>query len=54
VRLKHFEGLTFEEMAVRARESVPTMKARYYRAMIRLESAVRKQRAKEDAHGHST
>jgi RNA polymerase sigma factor (sigma-70 family) len=51
LRLKHFEGLTFEEMAARVRASVPTMKARYYRAMNRFKSIVTSQRRKEDAHG---
>lgn len=36
VRLKHFEELTFEEIAARRAESVNTVKTRYYRALERL------------------
>ncbi len=36
VRLKHFEALTFEEIAVRLSVSPNTAKSRYYRALERL------------------
>lgn len=36
VRLKHFEQLTFEEIADRHGESPNTIKTRYYRALVRL------------------
>lgn len=36
VRLKHFEDLTFEEIAARRSEPINTVKTRYYRALERL------------------
>jgi RNA polymerase sigma-70 factor (ECF subfamily) len=36
VRLKHFSELTFEEIAVRERAPLATVKSRYYRAMEKL------------------
>ncbi len=38
VVLKHFEGLTFEEMGARLEVPVSTLKARYYKGIARLES----------------
>jgi RNA polymerase sigma-70 factor (ECF subfamily) len=40
VRLKHFEDLTFEQIAERQHESVNTVKTRYYRALERLKLAL--------------
>lgn len=37
VRLKHFEDLTFDEIAARLGGSVSTLKTRYYRAMAQLQ-----------------
>lgn len=42
VRMKHFEGLTFEQMAERTGVSANTMKTRYYRGLERLEGIVGK------------
>lgn len=36
IRIKHFEGLTFEEIGQRLRISPNTAKTRYYRGMLRL------------------
>lgn len=36
IRLKLLEGLTFDEIAARARSSPNTIKARYYRGLLRL------------------
>lgn len=38
ISLKHFEGLTFEEMSIRLKTAVSTLKTRYYRGMTKLES----------------
>ncbi|MCC7011638.1 MAG: sigma-70 family RNA polymerase sigma factor [Planctomycetes bacterium] len=40
VRLKHFQELTFEEIAARRREPLNTIKTRYYRALERLRSVL--------------
>ncbi len=37
VRLRHLEGLSFQEAATRLQLSVTACKARYYRAMVRVE-----------------
>ena len=38
VALKHYEGLTFEEMAQRLGIPASTLKTRYYKGMSRLEA----------------
>jgi RNA polymerase sigma-70 factor (ECF subfamily) len=40
IRLKHFEGLTFEEIAVRLHSSTNTVKTRYYRGLGKLRQAL--------------
>ncbi len=42
VRLKHFEGITFEEISARLGISSNTAKSRYYRALRRLKSMLSK------------
>jgi RNA polymerase sigma-70 factor (ECF subfamily) len=42
LRLKHFEGLTFEEMAARLASSPNTIKTRYYRALEKLRQELRR------------
>ena len=41
LRLKHFEGLTFAEIARRMGSPENTVKARYYRGLARLERMLR-------------
>ena len=41
IRLKHFDGLTFAEIALRAQEPENTVKTRYYRGLRRLEQLLR-------------
>jgi len=41
VRLKHFEDLTFEDIAARAGTSLSTVKTRYYRGIARLHERLR-------------
>lgn len=41
LRMKHFDGLSFDEMATRQQISTPAVKARYYRALARLEELMR-------------
>jgi len=54
LRLRHYEGLTFEEMAQHCRTSVAAAKMRYYRALSRLEEIVTGQKQREDEqHGRS-
>jgi RNA polymerase sigma-70 factor (ECF subfamily) len=54
LRLKHYEGLTFEELAARAGISVTGIKARYYRGLARLEAIVAAQQQKEDVRGRAS
>lgn len=52
VRLKHFRGLTFEELSSFLGQPVSTIKSRYYRAVTRLEALlkpVRRTRRRETA-----
>lgn len=42
IRLKHFEDLTFEEIAAYTKTSANTLKTRYYRARLQLESCLRR------------
>lgn len=48
LRLKHWEGLTFEEMAARLGTSVANAKARYYRGLARLEEIVHADERREN------
>lgn len=48
MRLKHWEGLTFEEMAVRMGTSTASAKDRYYRGLIRLTEIMQSAQAQED------
>ena len=41
IRIKHFEGLTFEEIGARLAIPANTAKTRYYRGMVKLEKALR-------------
>lgn len=45
ISLKHFEGLTFEELGERLAIPTSTAKTRYYRGMVRLERILRKGRS---------
>jgi RNA polymerase sigma-70 factor (ECF subfamily) len=51
LRMRHFEGLSFEDMAVRLRVTLTAVKGRYYRGLARLEAIVAEQRRKEDVRG---
>jgi len=42
VRMKHFSGLTFDEIAARVHQSPNTIKTRYYRALERLRGMLKK------------
>jgi RNA polymerase sigma-70 factor (ECF subfamily) len=48
LRLRHFEGLTFEEVAAAQQTTVPAAKGRYYRALQRLEEIMTAQEQKEE------
>jgi RNA polymerase sigma factor (sigma-70 family) len=48
LELRHFEGLTIAEMATRTGLTEPAAKARYFRAMERLEQILTSQRRKEE------
>jgi RNA polymerase sigma factor (sigma-70 family) len=41
IRLKHFDGLTFAQIAVRVGSPEATIKARYYRGLAKLERVLR-------------
>mgnify|MGYP002784519571 CR=1 FL=1 len=51
LRLKHWEGLTFDEMAARLGTSPANAKDRYYRGLARLCEILRKERGNEE-QGH--
>ncbi|MGE3172459.1 MAG: RNA polymerase sigma factor [Planctomycetota bacterium] len=57
LRLRHYDGQSFEEIARRLGASVTAVKARYYRALSRLEQIVHSARARElaeeEGHGHA-
>ena len=40
IRLRHFDALSFDEIAARSGEPEPTIKARYYRGLKRLREAL--------------
>ncbi len=48
VRLKHFEGMTFDEVGRRMNISSNTAKTRYYRGMSQLEAFLRERRSQHD------
>jgi len=54
LRLKHYDGLTFEELAARTGMSVTGAKARYYRALARLEAIVAAEAQQEDVRGRAS
>lgn len=55
LRLRHFEGLSFEAIAARTGESDASVRARHHRAMNCLEQALTAQQRKEEAiHDRST
>lgn len=41
IRMKHFEALSFDEIAARMRTSANTVKTRYYRGIVQLERILR-------------
>ncbi len=47
IRLKHFEELTFEEIAERLQVSTNTAKTRYYRALPQLRQLLRKEQGQQ-------
>lgn len=51
LRLRHFDGLSIDEMAVRTGTSPAGMKARYYRALSRLELVLGAQERRENTDG---
>lgn len=51
LRLRHFEGLSIDEMAARTGMSPVAMKARYYRALSRLELVLGAQERRENTDG---
>ncbi|MBK8974822.1 MAG: sigma-70 family RNA polymerase sigma factor [Planctomycetes bacterium] len=53
IRIKHFEGLTFEEIGARLGLSANTAKTRYYRGMVRLESILAARREPHDEGGRA-
>lgn len=48
IRLKHFEGLTFVEIAARTEASENTVKTRYYRGIDRLEALLVRINSREE------
>jgi RNA polymerase sigma factor (sigma-70 family) len=52
LRMKHFEGLSFEAMAQRVRISTTAMKGRYYRALAHLERLLAADDEQEVARDH--
>lgn len=51
IAMKHFEGLTFEEMSQRLDVAVSTLKTRYYKGMARLEEILRTHQQQEGGTG---
>lgn len=47
IRLKHFEDLTFEEIATRMSMPANTAKTKYYRGLIKLQETLRAHRAED-------
>lgn len=52
VRLKHLEGLTFQEVAERLRISPNTAKTLHYRGLVRLRDALALMGRTDDSEGH--
>ncbi len=51
IRIKHFEGLTFEAVGVRLGIPTNTAKTRYYRGMLRLEKLLRSAMGRSEPGG---